>query len=64
MTDPTRQPDAPDPAASPADDHGDVPVPRLGTPAREPAAVSQEAERDAVGDAPDTGGLTPPDDAQ
>ena len=65
VTDSTHQPDIPaDPATSPAHDRSDVPVPRLSTPATEPAEESREAERDAVGDAPDLGGLTPPDDAQ
>lgn len=70
MTDPTpslpldpTDGSADDPTPSPVDGRADVPVPRLTTPAAEPADESREAERGAVGDVPDTGGLTPPDDA-
>jgi hypothetical protein len=57
-------PDPADAAASPAGDRSDVPVPRLGTAATEKTEDSLDAERAAVGDGPDTGGLTPPDQAQ
>lgn len=40
------------------------PTPRLTEAAAEKPEDSVERERDAVGDAPDTGGLTPPDQAQ
>ena len=40
------------------------PTPRLRTPADEPAETSVQQQREAVGDAPDTGGLTPADNAQ
>jgi hypothetical protein len=40
------------------------PTPRLRTPAAESAETSVQHERETVGDAPDTGGLTPPDSAQ
>ena len=43
---------------------GGSPTPRLTEPATEETEVSVERERDAVGDAPDTGGLTPPDQSQ
>lgn len=43
---------------------GGSPTPRLTEPATEETEVSVERERDAVGDAPDTGGLTPPEQAQ
>ena len=57
-------PDLPDAAESPAGDRSDVPVPRLGSAAAERTEDSLDAERAAVGDGPDTGGLTPPDQAQ
>jgi hypothetical protein len=53
-----------DPAESPASDRSEVPLPRLGTAATETTEDSLDAERDAVGDGADTGGLTPPDRAQ
>lgn len=40
------------------------PTPRLATPATETTEDSVELEREAVGDEPDVGGLTPSDDAQ
>jgi hypothetical protein len=42
----------------------DEPTPRLATPATEEAGDSVQRERDAVGDGPDVGGITPSDDAQ
>lgn len=56
--------DVPDPRQSPVVDTSSVPVPRLATPATESTEESIRAEDDAVGDAPDTGGLTSEDDAQ
>ena len=58
-----------DPAASPVppgedDQPGGVPTPRLSTPATETTDDSVQREREAVGDGPDVGGLTPGDDAQ
>lgn len=62
MSDPA---DASDARRSPAGSASEeVPVPRIGSPAAEAAEESTRAERDAVGDGPDQGGLTPPDDAQ
>lgn len=55
---------APDPSESPAGAAGGTPTPRLTEPATEETEVSVERERDAAGDAPDTGGLTPPEQAQ
>ena len=42
----------------------DVPVPGLGQTAAEPPEESVAREREAVGDAPDTGELVPEDGAQ
>lgn len=60
---------APDPDVSPVratgtEGTGGSPTPRLTEPATEEPEDSMERERDAVGDGPDTGGLTPPDHAQ
>ena len=41
-----------------------MPVPRLGTPATETVEESLRAEREAVGDEPDIGGVTPANKAQ
>ncbi|GAA1431806.1 hypothetical protein GCM10009616_19750 [Microlunatus lacustris] len=61
---PTPAADLPDPGQSPVTGSDEVPVPRLGTPATETTEDSLRAERDHVGDHPDTGGLTSTDDAQ
>jgi len=50
--------EVPDAAHGPVGEARDVPVPRLGTPATEPIEESLRAERDAVGNEPDVGGLT------
>ena len=57
----------PSDAATPSDEQDRSPAeptPRLRTPADEPAETSVQQQREAVGDAPDTGGLTPADNAQ
>ncbi len=46
------------------DERDTEPTPRLATPATETAEDSVQLEREAVGDEPDVGGLTPSDDAQ
>jgi len=64
MPDTAAAADALDPGQSPVPDSDEVPVPRLATPATETTEESLRAEREHVGDQPDTGGLTPTDDAQ
>ena len=59
--------DMPSDATTPSDEQDRStaePTSRLRTPAGESAETSIQQEREAVGDAPDTGGLTPPDNAQ
>jgi hypothetical protein len=54
-----------DATTSPGQDQRDnEPTSRLRTPADESPETSVQHERDAVGEAPDVGGLTPSDDAQ
>lgn len=66
MSDPSSSADAVEsPVASGQDEErGPAPTPRLATPATEATAESVQRERESVGDEPDVGGLTPPDEAQ
>jgi hypothetical protein len=60
-------PDVPSDANPPSDrpaEPAPEPTPRLRTPADESPEMSVQREQEAVGDAPDVGGLTPADDAQ